>query len=697
MAPTANEPEVSNSHQSGVVGPTGGNKPQPAALEIPVLVNGARTVAGTDKREPFSENTQTVLVFANGAVIRLSSAVASGQLLFLTNEKTKKEVVCQVVKATNSSGGNGYVELEFTEAAPGFWGLRFSTGAPSGSTQSAVKTVSTSATPLLKSLEEKLTDTKAKLPSTPVPEALTSSETKPAAAPKDTHLAAVPSERQIKELHAAPVVSAQPPVNESKIPTLSEFLTNGANGAELKPRDKTKNETKEIAATENAKSPKVPTAPSQNGLTAALAGKKSKAEAAQPTATENPAPGTYTFDFAADQVKIPAWLEPLARNSANVAAPETGATGTKSAEKNTSVARLGENPLAEKNAHEQVDVAPETKLETEAHGSSAGQTSEYSEKPEAVLTLSSEGPVPNFGSSLALDGRSGDKTTGAGGSRTGLVLTLAAIVLLLAVAAFWYWYSNQTTSASTGENSQVQPNSSVTPETNSGTSSAEPANRASLSATPSAAAYRSQPSANVSDSKSNSTSSNASVGTPVPASTFGNSTGSIDNSAKPNVSEVHPDAVPVKKPALGDLHLAAPVVKRASASRESNSSEPEPAIGENGLAGGEANAMSVLANKSKQPSAPIAVGGDVKVARLLSAVPPVYPQMARTQRISGDVVIDALIDANGRVSAMKVVSGPTLLHEAAKDALRQWKYQPATLNGTAMPMHLGVTVQFKLH
>src|SRR5213079_2996815 len=133
-------------------------KQQPVALEVPVTVNGARAVDGSDKREPFSESTKTVLIFGSGAVIRLSSAVASGQLLFLTNEKTKKEVVCQVVKATNSSGGNGYVELEFTEAAPGFWGLRFSTGAPSGSTQSAVKTVSTSATPLLKSLEEKLTD-----------------------------------------------------------------------------------------------------------------------------------------------------------------------------------------------------------------------------------------------------------------------------------------------------------------------------------------------------------------------------------------------------------------------------------------------------------------------------------------------------------------------------------------------------------
>src|SRR5229473_3188997 len=100
-------------------------KQQPVALEVPVTVNGARTVEGSDKREPFSESTKTVLVFGNGAVIRLSSSVAPGQLLFLTNEKTKKEVVCQVVKSKNYRNVSGYVELEFTEPAVGFWGMRF--------------------------------------------------------------------------------------------------------------------------------------------------------------------------------------------------------------------------------------------------------------------------------------------------------------------------------------------------------------------------------------------------------------------------------------------------------------------------------------------------------------------------------------------------------------------------------------------
>src|SRR5580692_9289536 len=102
-----------------------GSRPQPVALEVPVTVNGARTVEGTDKREPFSETTKTVLVFGNGAVIRLGSPVSAGQLLFLTNEKTKKEVVCQVVKSKNYKSVSGYVELEFTESVVGFWGMRF--------------------------------------------------------------------------------------------------------------------------------------------------------------------------------------------------------------------------------------------------------------------------------------------------------------------------------------------------------------------------------------------------------------------------------------------------------------------------------------------------------------------------------------------------------------------------------------------
>jgi protein TonB len=81
---------------------------------------------------------------------------------------------------------------------------------------------------------------------------------------------------------------------------------------------------------------------------------------------------------------------------------------------------------------------------------------------------------------------------------------------------------------------------------------------------------------------------------------------------------------------------------------------------------------------------------------LISSAPPSYPALARTQHISGDVRIDALIDATGRVTTMKVVSGPALLHQAAMDALRRWRYEAATLDGKPVAMHLTVTLQFRL-
>jgi TonB family protein len=70
--------------------------------------------------------------------------------------------------------------------------------------------------------------------------------------------------------------------------------------------------------------------------------------------------------------------------------------------------------------------------------------------------------------------------------------------------------------------------------------------------------------------------------------------------------------------------------------------------------------------------------------------------MAKTQRITGSVTIDALIDATGRVASTKVVSGPATLQDAAKDALSRWKYEPAQLHGKPVPMHVTVTIQFKL-
>ena len=61
----------------------------------------------------------------------------------------------------------------------------------------------------------------------------------------------------------------------------------------------------------------------------------------------------------------------------------------------------------------------------------------------------------------------------------------------------------------------------------------------------------------------------------------------------------------------------------------------------------------------------------------------------------GDVTLDALVDEHGNVKDVKVISGPLLLREPAKEAVRLWKYEPARLDGRATAMHLTVTVKFQ--
>jgi protein TonB len=58
------------------------------------------------------------------------------------------------------------------------------------------------------------------------------------------------------------------------------------------------------------------------------------------------------------------------------------------------------------------------------------------------------------------------------------------------------------------------------------------------------------------------------------------------------------------------------------------------------------------------------------------------------------VVVDTAIDAAGNVTTTKVISGPAMLRQAAVDALRRWKYSPATLNGEPIAVHITVTINF---
>lgn len=83
-------------------------------------------------------------------------------------------------------------------------------------------------------------------------------------------------------------------------------------------------------------------------------------------------------------------------------------------------------------------------------------------------------------------------------------------------------------------------------------------------------------------------------------------------------------------------------------------------------------------------------------ARLVYTVPAQYPAMARQVHAEGEVLLSLDVDASGNVSSAKALSGAPLLRAAAVDAVRKWKYQPATLGDKPVPSTETVKIDFHL-
>jgi protein TonB len=80
----------------------------------------------------------------------------------------------------------------------------------------------------------------------------------------------------------------------------------------------------------------------------------------------------------------------------------------------------------------------------------------------------------------------------------------------------------------------------------------------------------------------------------------------------------------------------------------------------------------------------------------VTKVEPQYPEAARHDRIQGLVVLQAVIDTNGDVESLDLVSGDPALVPAARDAVKQWRYKPYRLNGEPVKVDTQITVSFKL-
>ena len=88
------------------------------------------------------------------------------------------------------------------------------------------------------------------------------------------------------------------------------------------------------------------------------------------------------------------------------------------------------------------------------------------------------------------------------------------------------------------------------------------------------------------------------------------------------------------------------------------------------------------------------VVGGAKPPKLIKMVEPVYPEEAEKAGIEGIVILELKVDTHGRVKDVKVLRSIPELDQAAIDAVKQWIYEPPTVDGKPLENTLTVTVRF---
>jgi protein TonB len=94
--------------------------------------------------------------------------------------------------------------------------------------------------------------------------------------------------------------------------------------------------------------------------------------------------------------------------------------------------------------------------------------------------------------------------------------------------------------------------------------------------------------------------------------------------------------------------------------------------------------------------APVRLHSGIEAPRKVADMAPTYPMLARAAGVQGIGILEVVIDERGAVTSSRVLRSVALLDQAALDAVNRWRFEPARLNGAAIPVVMTVTVNFRL-
>jgi TonB family protein len=585
------------------------------SLEIPVKVHGSRiteVVRGvTPHTEPFEEQTTTMIVFAQGGVVKMSTPVTTGQMMVLTNLKTRQDVICRVLKVRNNPNLQSYVEVEFTHPQPGYWGVFF----PSDGPEFAPRTASSAQSLNLQPETEKT--------SQDVSRPFASSPTMQGGAP------ARPPAAPVVPQTPAPSSYTPPPQKPE-----SAFISIGSQ------------EKVQVAASSTLTPKKAPVLESVK---------------------ENRAP-SVPLNITANTSNVVPIVMPKRTSGSEVAEVPV-----------SSAADISIEDLQGDELSASVNSAASAAAEREHQSQSMGSTESSAASSRSTFGTFGASPAAAssremFGSSL---GVAGPAIAAQGAQPQGNWILIVVCALVAAVAAAggtMYFYRSHAGNAATNAASAAPSAPPVT----------------------TAAVATQNPAAQGSQANQFAPASPAAPANPAPNVAPTNARANTARGSKAIVT----DSAPAQAAQSATATLAAGALSaHPVSSRRTNAQTEAPALEAGMISPGTGSALAGIPSSSNAlpppPESPDRVGGVLKGPKLVSSIPPVYPLAAKQAMVDGDVVIHATIDKNGNVTEAQVISGPSILREAALTAVRRWKYAPSMLDGQTISSETTVTVKFR--
>jgi TonB family protein len=609
------------------------------SMEIPVKVHGSRVTEVvrevTPHTEPFEEQTATMIVFPQGGVLRMSTAVNTGQMLVLTNLKSRQDAICRVVKVRTFSNAQGYVEIEFTHSQPGYWGVNFPSDVPASAAKSPAAAPGIPREQPKKDTVPDVSWAPARPASIPVPNPAVSTSAPPKTEP-------------------VPFTPPQAPPGRINAPE-SSFISIGSQEQVQPAASSTLHATSRIA-------PPLPLAP--------------RIELEREARIPEPPKKSVAIDFPSAPPVVPVPSLSMAELLGDAqTTPEPPAADSAILES----AKDEEPALA---------FEPSTRISHSTFGSLSGGATLGD-----VLSQDSETSAESI---LDITIGADPAALGAPRQNNWLMIAVCIFVLFACAAAGIFYFRHQlldqktdqkalaTSPAAAGQTGSLDANSSgPAPATaareNQSASNLNPT-IPTVTVPGTTIIVTASPAANGATSPSNS----------APAAIQPSATATKQApSVKPGVMAATLNAHPVsaQRADASGADADAPSIDPAAVSASPDAPLPVMPSSDN---------VAAPPPPDLSPEGPVKVGGEVKEPRLITFKQPDYPLVAKQAHIQGDVVIQTQIDKTGNVVQMKAISGPVMLRQPALDALRRWKYAPSTLNGQPIAIEMMVTLKFRM-